>query len=135
MNLSESGRTSRIRLSAPSSLVSSTRSNDSSVFWRMSLSLIRPAPWIRPTGSPYRRAPAVEDAGQGPRVAHVGLGIGDGRAGLAQDLEVLANLPGPAEGLVDRFDLGGAARPALVAQPGVQRRLDLGLSVQARRVG
>ena len=67
-------------------------------------------------------APAVEHAGQGDRIAHIGLGIGDGRAGLPQDLEVLADLAGAAQGLVGRLDLGRAPGLPLVAQPGVQAR-------------
>ena len=63
-------------------------------------------------------APAVEHARQGRGVAHIGLGIGDGRAGLPQDLEVLANLAGAAQGLVDRLDLGRAAGLPLVGAAG-----------------
>ena len=72
--------------------------------------------------------PAVEHARQGRWVAHVGLGIGDGRAGLPQALQVFANFPRAAEGLVGRFDIGRAAWAAPRGAAGRARaRLDLGL--------
>ena len=56
-------------------------------------------------------APVVEHSRERGRVAHVGLGVLDGRSGLAQDLEVLADFAGAPERLIGRFDLGGARGP------------------------
>ena len=55
-------------------------------------------------------APLVEDSRESGGIAHVGLGIGDGRSGFAQDLEVLADFPSAGERLIARLDLGGACR-------------------------
>ena len=94
VNLSASGRTSRIRLSAPSSLVSSTRSNDSIGLLADELVLDQARAVDQAGGLSVAGAPLVEDARESDRVADVGLGVGDGGSGLAKDLEVLADFTG-----------------------------------------
>ena len=110
MNLSELWRTSRIRLSAPSSLVSSTRSNDSTDLLADELVLDQAGAVDQADGLTIASAPLVEHSRERAGIAHVGLGVGDGGAGLAEDLEVLADFASAPERLIGRFDLGGARR-------------------------
>ena len=106
-NRSGSGSSSPARFRAPSSLVPSTRSNDSGVLSRISLSWITPAPWIRPTGSPNRRRQSSSTRAEARRRR----GRRPGRTRLARPAarirsEVLAHLARPPQRLVGPLELG-----------------------------
>ena len=80
-------------------------------------------------------APLVENSRESGGIAHVGLGIGDGRSGFPQDLEILADFPSAGQRLIARLDLSGACRLAVVAKPRVKGGLDFGLGEEAGGVG